>query len=269
MSSESKKPVILLTNDDGIDSEGLRLLRQSLENIAELYVCAPLSERSGASHGINLKKEMLLETRETDGRIWGYALDSTPSDCVKLALSYLQLPRPDLVVSGINCGNNVGNSIYYSGTVGGAREAVMYGIPAIAVSMSFTSEHPPDFAASVAFTPWIVLQTLETKLPDYAMLNVNIPSVPVEEIQGIAITRQGYSSYIDQFEKSAGASGELFCKNIGSRFLNDTGLHKTDAQALVANQISISPIQLDSTHYGLLEQLESWLQKPEFKKSVS
>ena len=256
---QEQKPNILLTNDDGIDAEGMTLLREAIKNIGNIYVCAPANEMSAKSHSVNLKRPMTLETRETNGDVWGYALDGTPADCIKFALTHLKIPKPDLVISGINCGNNVGNSIYYSGTVGGAREAVMYGIPAIALSMSYNQQDPPNFDASVAFTPWVVLQTLKEKLPDYTFLNINIPSVTVDKIKGVAITRQGYSSYLDHYEESLDEHGNQTFLNTGSRFLGDEGLDETDAQALVDNQITVTPVQLDCTQYKTIDQLKKWL----------
>jgi len=181
--------VILLSNDDGIYSDGIIALEKNLQGMGEIYTVAPDREQNSMSHALTLHRPLRVH-EAGPGRL---AVDGTPTDCVKLALTGLLPVRPDLVVSGINKGPNVGDDIIYSGTVSAAIEAALLGVPAIAVSLvTFESF---KFQAAAEFTATLVSRIREGGLPLETLLNVNVPPLPKEQIKGWRITRQGKRHY--------------------------------------------------------------------------
>src|SRR5262245_47871683 len=178
----AEEPLILITNDDGVHAPGLRALKQALEPLGEVHVVAPDREVSACSQSLTLKHPLRAESVEP--RV--HAVDGTPADCVNLALVKLLPRRPELVVSGINRGANLGEDIFYSGTVGGAREGTFFGVPSIAMSLATRSA--PDFSQAAPFAAKVAAMVLEKGLPERTLLNVNVPQgTPV----GAAITVQG------------------------------------------------------------------------------
>ncbi len=170
-----RRPRILLTNDDGAFSPGIRILKKRLAALADTFICAPQAEQSGAGHSLTLFTPLRAKKLEENGRHFGYAIDGRPADCVKLALGALLKQKPDLVISGINPGGNFATNVFYSGTVSAAMEAYMLGIPALAVSIdSFQS---PDFKFAAAFTLKMAQRLLKAGLP-HCLLNVNLPNLP-------------------------------------------------------------------------------------------
>src|SRR4051812_6930986 len=181
----SERTRILITNDDGYHSDGIIALEQALCEIGEIFVVAPASEQSGASHSLTLGRP--LRIRQIDGRHW--TVDGTPTDCVTLALNQIlgADERPHICVSGINHGPNLGDDATYSGTVAGALEATILGVPGIAFSLSATRSH--DFTQSMKFAKKIVEKSIADGLPDQTLLNVNIPN---GEPKGVRVTKQGF-----------------------------------------------------------------------------
>jgi 5'-nucleotidase len=232
--------LILLTNDDGIEAEGLKALEESLQGLAEILVVAPDRERSAVSHGLTIHTPLALNKISS----YRYSLNGTPADCVIYALRHVSPQMPDLVVSGINHGANLGDDIMYSGTVAAAREASKNGIPAIAMSQAY-DEKPVRFKDAARFARALVRSLLERKERLGVCLNVN---VPVRKVRGVKITRQGCSPHYPWFDGNANAQEACAAKPGGPAI-------PLDFHAILEHYISITPLQRDQTDYdaaGLL-----------------
>ncbi|MFN2412081.1 MAG: 5'/3'-nucleotidase SurE [Pyrinomonadaceae bacterium] len=241
---------ILITNDDGIHSEGLAALEAAMKPLGEVYVVAPESEMSGASHSLTLGRP--LRIRRIDERHW--TIDGTPTDCVTLALNRILSvdERPNICVSGINHGANLGDDATYSGTVAGAMEATILSVPGIAFSLVANRSHDFTESAKVAFE--VTRKALIDGLPDWTLLNVNIPK---GEPKGIRITRQGFkearpviSEHIDPRGKPYYWIGE-----VRSGFRAEGG---TDFEAVDEGYVSVTPMRSDLTNHKALETLANW-----------
>ncbi len=246
---------ILLTNDDGIQSSGLMALKRSLERIAEVDVFAPDRNWSAAGHSRKLFD--ILTVRRVKLRDGSTVLtsDGTPSDCVALALMGLLPEQPDLVVSGINRGPNVGSDVTYSGTVAAAMEAVLFGRPAVAISLDGYSGW--DFSYAAEFARILVPEVLQRGLPPGVLLNVNLPNLPAEQIRGVAITRLGRRIYRDELQPVE-EGPEQSRYRLGGEPPTAELVPGTDAAALAAGYVSITPLHLDLTAHGFLEELRRW-----------
>jgi len=246
--------LILVTNDDGIESEGLVKLQAALSSVGEVLVIAPERDWTGAGHSKSLHKAMrVFETHLSDGTP-AYATDGTPTDCVTLGVLGLIGRKPDVVVSGINTGPNLGHDITYSGTVAAAIEATISGIPGIAVSLGTYSGWYFDFAAEFAAR---FLRIVMHRDPQQDMLfNINVPGIPQDQIKGVEITRLGQRIYRDVLMCFTEPDGGR-CYRIGGEV--PTGLEEegTDIKAMVEGKISITPIHLDLTHHSLLSHLQT------------
>jgi 5'-nucleotidase len=252
------RPLILISNDDGVDSPGLLALTQALAAVGEVVVYAPEHNWSAAGHTKTMHKPLrVTPTSLADGSP-AFTTSGAPADCVALALMGL-LPRPAaLVVSGINRGANVGHDLTYSGTVAAAMEAVIFGVSAIAVSLdSIDRPDPTVLHDAAAFVARLAQAVLLHGLPPNTLLNVNVPNRPASEIRGIELTRQGQRVYRDVLVERQDPRGRNYYWIGGDA---PTGVPEpgTDIGALAAGRISITPIELDLTHYGLLEELYSW-----------
>jgi 5'-nucleotidase len=240
---------ILVTNDDGIHAEGLKALEKCLTPLGEVTVVAPDSERSATSQSITIHAP--LRVQKLDER--HYAVSGTPADSVILALHQLLSEKPDLVVSGINPGANLGENVIYSGTVAAALEATLHGVPAIAIS--FASRKQLDFQAAANFAAQLAAKVLEDGLPPGVMLNVNVPR---GEVRGVRITRQ--SRKITQniiFEKKDPRGRPYYWQDETVDF--DNVEPDSDYAAIIAHEISITPLQVDRTDYSSLDHLSNWL----------
>lgn len=246
---------ILITNDDGIYAPGLWALHRSFSPKHSVTVIAPDRERSGVSHGITLMEPLRAEKISVNG-LQGIAVSGKPADCVKLGILEFSEQKPDLLLSGINCGANVGVSVNYSGTVAAAREAALYGIPAIAVSLQgFEGKH---FADAAAFTEKLVGDIVPRGLPFGTVLNVNIPDLPREKIAGVRICRQGIRLLEDEYYEK-----RIDPRNRNYHWLGaDPRICGQDADvdgdALARNYISVTPITCDMTDHRLLSELKNW-----------
>ena len=230
---------ILLTNDDGIEAEGLKTLRDELRRIANVIVVAPNRERSAVSHGRTFHSPLLkLEEIEQDC----FSLNGLPADCVFYALDELFIKPPDMVISGINHGSNLGDDVMYSGTVAAAREAARFGIPSIAVSQKYEDGKKIQFKDGVAFTRNMVRAILENGIGGELLLNVNIPMM---KIKGAKFTRQGYTENPRHFPISKDAW------NLQSS--NDELIR--DIDAVNDGYVSITPLQRDQTDYHAAQAL--------------
>lgn len=242
---------ILITNDDGYHSDGIIALEDALKEIGEVYVVAPESEMSGASHSLTLSRP--LRIRQRGERHW--TVDGTPTDCVTLALNKI-LPddeRPDICVSGINHGANLGDDATYSGTVAGAMESTILGVPGIAMSLAVYRDY--DFAESARVARDLAAKVLSEGLPKFTLLNVNVPAGTPS---GIRITRQGFKSarpviseHIDPRGKAYYWIGEV---REGFRAKEGT----TDFEAVDEGYVSVTPMRSDLTSHSGIERLKDW-----------
>lgn len=245
---------ILLTNDDGIHAEGLWALEKALSGEYRITVVAPDMERSAVGHSITLIHPLRVNRIQTNGGL-GYAVSGTPADCVKLAVLEIMRARPDMVVSGINPGPNVGINLNYSGTVSAAKEAALMGIPAIAVSQNPNPDNEYEVAAG--FVRTLIAKIKENRLPAGTFLNVNVPACPPDQIVGIRITRQGISRLEEVFYKRTDPRSQTYYWQGAETQIYDQDLD-TDGAALHGNHISITPVRCDMTDYQAMEQLKSW-----------
>jgi 5'/3'-nucleotidase len=241
---------ILLTNDDGIQSDGLIKLEEALKEVGDVYVVAPSSEMSGASHSLTLARP--LRIRQLDSRHW--SIDGTPTDCITLALNKI-LPaeeHPHICVSGINHGGNLGDDATYSGTVAGALEATILGVPGIALSLVARDNF--DFAESAAFAVVAVRKVLDEGLPEGTLLNINIPP---GEINGVRVTRQGIKNARTVISEHIDPRGKPYFW-IGEEYFNTSSVEGTDYHAVQLGFVSVTPLRSDMTDHQALTAVETW-----------
>jgi 5'-nucleotidase len=252
------RPDILLTNDDGVDMPELLALKNALAEIGQVVVVAPDHNWSAAGHTKTMHKPLrMVETRLADGSP-AYTTNGAPSDCVSLAILGLLAKRPNLVVSGINRGANLGYDITASGTVGAAMEGVIFGLPAIAVSLdTFDPPDPEILSYAARFAACLAEEVLQRGLPEETLLNVNVPYVPPGEIEGLEITRQGQQTYQDKLIKRQDPLGLTYYWLSGEA-IGGSAEEGSDIGALARRRISITPIHLDLTAHPLIEELKAW-----------
>jgi 5'-nucleotidase len=241
---------ILITNDDGIHSEGIAALEAAVREIGQVYVVAPESEMSGAAHSLTLARP--LRIRQIDEFHW--TVDGTPTDCVTLALNQILAPdiRPDICVSGINHGANLGDDATYSGTVAGAMEATILGVPGLAFSLTSTRSH--DFTESAKIAREVTIKALAEGLPEGTLLNVNIPKgTPA----GIRVTKQGFKSARPVISEHIDPRGKLYYW-IGEERNGFRAEGGTDFEAVDAGYVSVTPMRSDLTNYLVLDELKDW-----------
>jgi 5'-nucleotidase len=245
---------ILISNDDGIQSPGLHALVKALAGWGEIWVVAPDREQSAVGHAITLSEPIRLFPWIVEGADHAYATSGFPADCVKLALTELMPERPDLVMSGINRGENTGISVIYSGTVSAATEGTINGIPSIAVSLASFTSGRFDAAAQVA--RHIAEVVMERGLPAETLLNVNVPDLPTEALSGIRVARQGRARFQETFLKRADPRGKIYYWMDGDKVpLTES---ETDGTALHEGYVTVTPISLDFTHYAFMNELREW-----------
>jgi 5'-nucleotidase len=250
---------ILLTNDDGIDAPGLHALFLELKDFGEITVVAPSIERSAVGHAITLSDPLRVDSHERNGSFFGYAVNGTPADCVKIACGAILASMPDMVISGINLGPNTGINTIYSGTVSAATEGSILGIPSFAVSLG--TYQNPDFQYAAKFGRKLAEKMIGKTMPRGVSLNVNVPACRENEIQGVQITRMSLAIYEEDFDKRIDPRGRIYYWLTGQRNHFETDL-SVDVAALRANRISITPIHYDLTRYDFLKTLDQWQLKP-------
>lgn len=248
---------VLVTNDDGIDADGLHALVRACERVGEVTVVAPHHDRSASGHSITLHKPL----RVTPARIPGsqaaaFAATGTPADCVLLAVYALLPSRPDVVVCGINLGPNVGHDLTYSGTVSGAMEAAILGIPAIAVSLD--AERDPRYEVAARFAAALAQEVSRRGIPPDALLNVNVPNLDAEHIRGVRVTRQSGRRYRSRLERRTDPRGRPYYWIVGERPTSEEEEPGTDSHALRHGFVSVTPLQMDLTHPALLSAVTGW-----------
>ncbi len=248
---------ILVTNDDGYQSEGLAALRVALSEVGEVVVVAPDRNWSAAGHYRKLFDPL---------RAWEGALpdgspallcDGTPADCVALAIMGLLPRKPDLVVSGVNLGANLGTDLLYSGTVAAAMEGIVFGVPGIAVSQLHKKEQPWDFRAAQAAVVQVASKVAEHGLPAGILLNMNVPARPPEEVRGIRVARLGRRSYRDELVVRHDPRGRPYYWIDGSD-PEDHAEEGTDVSAVADGYVSLTPAHMDLTSHRWLEELRGW-----------
>ena len=245
---------ILLSNDDGIQAPGIHALQDAVKDLGDVHVVAPDGERSAISHGITLTKPLHTRSWPPGGPPFGTAVSGTPADCVKLSVSLLLDPPPQLILSGINLGPNAGISVLYSGTVSAATEGVIMGIPAMALSLDTFRD--PNWETAAKVSRHLVEQVVSGKLriaPDI-FWNVNIPNLPYEKLAGLRVTRMGASRFVEKYERRHDPWGNPYYWMTGELYeMGD--MNGTDLEALRQGYVSLSPIGLDHTEHAAINAL--------------
>lgn len=254
----SDEPLILVSNDDGIDAPGIRALAQAMEGLGRLYVVAPVSEQSAVGHAITVRNPVRAHRTRFDGGgddVTAFAVTGTPADCVKLAVNQLLPRHPDLVVSGINRGPNTAVNVIYSGTVSAATEATILGIDAIA--FSHCAWEGGDYGPAGRIARRIAERVMRRGLPPGILLNVNIPALPYDEIRGIMATRQARSRWEESFSERVDPFNQPYYW-LSGRFVNLDEGENTDLEAVEHGYVSVTPIHYDLTAYEFLDALGAW-----------
>lgn len=243
---------ILLSNDDGYFAPGLACLAETLSPFAEITVVAPERDRSGASNSLTLDRPLSLR-RAYNGF---YYVNGTPTDCVHLAVTGMLDYLPDMVISGINHGANMGDDTIYSGTVAAATEGYLLGVPSIAVSLA--SKTGGNFATAARVAAEIVRHHQEQPFTQPVLLNINVPDLPYEQLQGREITRLGRRHKAEPVVKTENPRGETVFWVGAAGAAQDAG-GGTDFGAVAAGRVSMTPLQIDLTHYGQMDGIKGWL----------
>jgi 5'-nucleotidase len=254
-----RRPRIVLTNDDGVQSPGLVALKQALDPLGEVSVVAPDQNRSGAARSITMHSALWVEEVEMADGSLAYSTDGTPVDCVRMAALGLLDQPPDLIVSGINLGGNLGDDITYSGTVAAALEGIMLDIPAIALSAE--GYHPGyDLTVPARFARLLVSTALRKPFPLKTLLNVNCPDLPWDALQGVRLTLLGKRIYGDkvQHDETLGNRRRYYIYNDDLSYHREPG---TDFEAVSEGYVSITPLHFDLMSHDALEELRSWEQE--------
>lgn len=241
-------PLIMITNDDGIDSPGIKALKEVMNTFGRTVVVAPDRDNSAVSHALTMSRPLRIRNISEDI----YTLDGTPTDCVAVGLGKLLSQKPDLLVSGINAGPNLGDDISYSGTVSAAIEGTMYGIPSMALSLA--GDHPYDYSLAVRIAAGLAHRILANSLPENTLLNVNIPADT--SFKGLAITRQGRRLWENSIQETFDPWGRKHYWIGGGTPLRDHA-EDTDVAAIHKGFVSVTPIHLDLTNHSGIDLLRS------------
>lgn len=250
---------ILVTNDDGVQAPGLLALAQEMRKLGKVTVFAPDKNWSASGHVKTMDRPLRVrETTLADGSS-AYTSDGAPSDCVALPLLGLIHEKIDIVVSGINPNANLGHDVTYSGTVTAAMEAVIDGLPGIAVSLDSPENNKSklDYSAAASVARQVTRRVLKKGLPEGVVLNVNVPYLPKDELKGFMITRQGLRLYRDELDRRFDPRGRPYYW-IGGQAPTGVDEPGTDFGALRAGYVSITPLQLDLTHHKMVDELKKW-----------
>ncbi len=251
---------ILLTNDDGIYAPGLGALQRQLSILGDVYVAAPATEQSGVGHSITYLTPLIVKEVYIDERQWGWAVEGSPADCVKIGISELCPARPDLVVSGINGGLNAGINVLYSGTVAAAIEGAFYGITSVAVSLEYDEHAQFDRAARIARS--IIAQILENKGPEPQLFNMNIPTAALEGTPNIRIVPMDVTLYGENYEKRTDPFGRVYYWATAYPPPALKGID-SDLASLKQGYVTVTPLDYNMTRLALLQQMQSWSFRPD------
>lgn len=256
--------LILLTNDDGINAPGLHVLASYLSEIAECHIIAPDRERSASGHSLTIHKPLRV-TQIEDKK---YCLNGTPTDCIAIGVNKVMPRRPDLIVSGINNGPNLGDDITYSGTVAAAMEGTIMNIPSIAMSINVKNGETPVFETAAMVAADISRRVLQHHLPYDTLLNVNVPNLPYDKLKGEAFTRQGKRVYDESIQDSFSPWGEKYFW-IGGGTPYWEHADDTDMCAVMDDYVSITPLHMDLTNYTALKLIKNQWTNRNSKKQES
>lgn len=254
---KNARPLILVTNDDGVTAPGITALVEVMRELGDVVVVAPDKPQSGMGHAITINATLRINKVKYYNVLEEYSCTGTPVDCVKLAVNKILPRKPDLCVSGINHGSNMSINVIYSGTMSAAVEGAIEGIPSIGFSLCDLSVEA-DFTAAKIYAKKIARSVLEHGLPEGVCLNVNIPAVPLSEIKGVHVCRQGKANWVEELDERKDPSGKPYFWLTG-RFENfEPGNKETDVWALDNNYISLVPIQFDMTSHRSIDMLKKW-----------
>ena len=247
---------ILVTNDDGIDADALPPLADALAKLGDVEIIVPERNWSGASHSITLFRPLRVRPTKLRTGHAAFMTDGSPTDCVRLAALGFLRHQPDLIVSGINRGANMGDDITYSGTVAAAMEGLLSSIPSIAISIgAFGGD--TDYGPAASFAALLAGNILERGLPPDTLLNINVPALPRDRIAGVEVTRLGKRTYRDQLIERLDPYGNPYYW-VGGPAVSEDSEPGTDVAAMRAGKISVTPIMLDMTNHRLLDDLATW-----------
>lgn len=246
------KKLVLISNDDGIFADGLNILCEAMLNTFDVMVVAPDSERSNVGHAITLSMPLRVEEVKIPAGIIGYSVNGMPADCIKIAVASLLNKKPDLVVSGINLGSNLGIDVLYSGTVSAATEAAILGIPSFAISLdSFVS---PNFSYAAFFASYLAEKIIENGLPGNTVLNVNVPQGRPLGVKVVPLSKARYQEY---YEKRINPRKKVYYWLAGE-FMEETDTEDSDTHALKKGFIAVTPLTIDMTNYEYLDVISRW-----------
>ncbi|VAX19982.1 5'-nucleotidase SurE [hydrothermal vent metagenome] len=246
---------VLLTNDDGINARGIAEMRAALAKNYDVTVVAPESEMSAVGHAITLTDPLRVRKINKNGDFFGYGVNGTPADCVKIAVRAILDEKPDIVVSGINHGHNVATNVIYSGTVSAATEGMILGIPSIAISLS--TFETADFSQAAVYGARIARMAYKKGIPADSLLNVNVPAIPENEIKGVKICKLGVSKFIEEFERRVDLRNNDYYWQGGAMNISEED-KETDITYLKEGWVTVTPIHFDLTTYKFLGDLEKW-----------
>ncbi|MCL1937198.1 MAG: 5'/3'-nucleotidase SurE [Candidatus Azobacteroides sp.] len=249
-----KKPLIFVTNDDGIQAKGLSELIKGIRSWGEIVVIAPDRMRSGMSSAITSSLPIRLHLKKKEEDLTLYSCTGTPVDCVKLGVNEILERKPDLVISGINHGSNSAICVIYSGTVGAALEACILGIPSLAISL--TSYSSDDFTQAVKYGKWVAEKILENGLPQGRTLNLNVP--PIQKVKGLKICTQTKGYWAKEFQKAEDPAGKPVYWLTGAFVNDEPDNEQSDEWALSQGYAALVPLQIDMTAYPLVHTLKAW-----------
>ncbi|HWQ38644.1 MAG TPA: 5'/3'-nucleotidase SurE [Burkholderiales bacterium] len=244
---------ILLSNDDGYFAPGLAILAEAVSKLADVVVVAPERDRSGASNSLTLDRPLQVKRAHTGF----YYVNGTPTDCVHLAVTGMLEAPPDMVISGINHGANMGDDTIYSGTVAAATEGFLLGIPSLAISLA--SKQGGNYASAARVACDLIRRFRQHPIPTPVLLNVNVPDVPVEALRGVEVTRLGRRHKAEGVIRAKNPRGETVYWIGAAGDAQDAG-QGTDFHALAESRVSITPLQIDLTQYASLDAVRQWLQ---------
>lgn len=246
---------ILVTNDDGIESPGIAALVRAMQQIADVVVVAPDRQQSAVGHALTIASPLRATPHHRNGQIFGWAINGTPADCVKLGVSSLLQSPPDMVVSGINHGSNTSVNAIYSGTVSAATEGTLMGIPSMAVSLDDFSMHA-DFTLAAQVAAHIAAEMHTYQLPKGTLLNVNVPAIAPSRCKGIRITQQGHSVWQDTYERRIDPHGREYFW-LSGQLVPVSPLPDADDLLMAEGYVAITPIHYELTNFAVMEQLRS------------
>jgi 5'-nucleotidase len=254
---KNAKKLILVTNDDGYQAKGIASLIEIAKEFGDVVIVAPDKGQSGMSHSVSLNTPLFLTKHNDHNGHLSYSCSGTPADCVKIAIHKVLKRIPDLIISGINHGSNASVSAIYSGTIAAAREGSLNGVPSVGFSL-LNHSHDANFDTSAHFARIIISKVFENGIPEHTCLNVNIPDIELNKINGIKICRQTKGKWIEEFDQRKNPSNRDYYWLTGQFTNFEPNAEDTDEWALQNNYVSIVPIEVDLTSYHVLEKLKKW-----------